>query len=451
MFTHLSSPSRQIGFWIAVALVMGNMIGSGIFLLPASLATYGGIGLLGWIVSAAGSVALAVVFARLARFDPAAGGPYAYTRHSFGDLAAFLVAWGYWLSVCCGNAAIAFAFVGYLEPLGALPGLSWLPGMVKTPHTAALLAAGSIWLLTAVNIRGIRTAGQLQVVTTVLKVLPLVLIGAAGFMRFHTAPYAIAAIGPRDFAGKLAATAAMTFWAFGGLESATIPADSIANPEKTIPRATIVGTLLAAGIYIISTVGVMNLVPAGDLATSTAPFADAARAFVGERAALFVGIGAAIACFGALNGWILIAGQVPRAIAMDRLFPQIFARLTPRETPAIGLIISSAITTVLVVLNASRDLVGLFTFVLLLGTLNALVPYAFSSLAVLLLRREDGARLPVTRGLVIVAALAFVYSLFAIGGAGADVVYWGFLLLLMGLPVYVLIKGDGGLFHRNGP
>src|SRR5262245_1555856 len=161
--------SATIGFWMAVAIVMGNMIGSGVFLLPASLAPFGGVSLIGWIVSTGGSICLALVFARLARFNPAAGGPYAFTRQGFGDLAAFLVAWGYWISCWCTTAALAVAFVAYLDP--------FIPQIVRNPIPAASLAVITMWALTAVNIAGVRTAAQVQLVTTVLKVLPLAVIG----------------------------------------------------------------------------------------------------------------------------------------------------------------------------------------------------------------------------------------------------------------------------------
>ncbi len=421
-------PAR-IGFWTAVALVMGNMIGSGIFLLPASLAPYGGIGLFGWAVSAIGSILLALVFARLARRHPATGGPYAFTRVAFGDLAGFLVAWGYWVSVCSGNAGIALAFVGYVEP--------FVPAPMREPLVASTMAAVAVWLLTLVNVRGIREAGQVQVVTTVLKILPLLLIGAAAFMRFRPAAFPIAASGPRAFGSQLSIAAAMTFWAFGGLESATIPAGSVENPRRTIPRATMVGTVLTAVIYILSTVGVMSIVPVDQLARATAPFAEAARALAGNWAGAAVAAGAAIACFGALNGWILISGQVPLAIAEDGLFPTAFGARSKRGTPVRGLIISSLFTTALIALNAGRGLVELFTFLILLGTLNALVPYAFCSMAAFLVDRD--LRAGSARAAAAVAALAFLYSLWMIGGAGAEVVYWGFLLLLSGLPVYVWV------------
>jgi len=417
---------------MAVALVMGNMIGSGIFLLPSSLAAYGGIGLLGWAVSAVGSILLALVFAGMSRKHPAAGGPYAFTRLGFGDLAGFLVAWGYWVSVCCGNAAIALAFVGYLEP--------FFPAAVGNPSTAALMASAAVWLLTMVNVRGIREAGLVQVVTTVLKVLPLLLIGAAAFTAFDPTSFSVHVTGARAISAQLSTAAAMTFWAFGGLESATVPADYVSDPHRTIPRATIVGTVLTAIIYIVSTVGVMSLVPVDVLQTSTAPFADAAKALGGPWAGRAVAAGAAIACFGALNGWILISGQVPLAISSDRLFPRVFGTLTSRGTPALGLIISSLFTTALIALNVARDLVELFTFIILLGTLNALVPYVFSAMAAFLVDRDLSLRDGTSRTEGVVAGLAFAYSLWMIAGAGADVVYWGFLLLLSGLPIYVWVK-----------
>jgi APA family basic amino acid/polyamine antiporter len=419
---------HRIGFWMAVALVMGNMIGSGIFLLPASLSSYGAIGLLGWIVSAVGSIFLALVFARMSRAHPAAGGPYAFTRMAFGDLAGFLVAWGYWLSICSGNAGIALACIGYLEPL--------IPQLVREPLIASALAVIAVWIVTLVNIRGIREAAQLQLVTTILKIIPLVLIAGAVFVAFNADHFTVTVSGARAIGGQLSTAAALTFWAFGGLESATIPAGSVANPERTIPRATMIGTVITAVLYIAATVGVMSIVPPDVLKTSTAPFADAARGLFGNWAAGAVAAGAAIACFGCLNGWVLIAGQMPLAIARDGLFPRAFARVSERDSPVLALIVSSTLTTALLALNATRGLVDLFTFMILLGTLSTLVPYAFSSMAAFLIDRRASRRAGV------IAMLAFGYSLWMIGGSGPEVVYWGFLLLLCGLPVYVWVRRD---------
>jgi APA family basic amino acid/polyamine antiporter len=415
---------------MTVALVMGNMIGSGIFLVPASLAPYGGLGLAGWIVSTAGALLLALVFAYLARLDPAAGGPYAYTRRAFGDVPAFLVAWGYWISMWVSLGALAVAFVGYLG--------SVVPALTRTPATSAVVATAAVWLLIGVNAAGVRSAGWMQVVTTILKIAPLLAIGAVGLSHFEPSHFTDIDTNLRSVVLAVSASATLTLWAFLGLESATVPAASIEDPDRTIPRATMLGTLLTAIIYVASTVGVMSLVAPGALGNSQAPFADAARTVWGSAGATTVALGASVSAFGALNGWVLLTGQLPLAVARDGLFPRVFARVSKRGVPVAGLVIGGALTTALVALNYTRGLVDLFTFFILLSTLNTLVPYVFSSLAVFLLpRADDRSRLP--HGIAIAAALAFLYSLWAIGGAGQETIYWGFLLLVCGLPVYVVI------------
>jgi APA family basic amino acid/polyamine antiporter len=234
----------------------------------------------------------------------------------------------------------------------------------------------------------------------------------------------------------VAATVTLTLWAFLGLECATIPAGSVRDPSRTIPRATIVGTVLTAVVYIVSTMGVMSLVAPDALATSTAPFADGARRLLGDSAAQLVAIGAAISCFGALNGWILVAGQLPMAVAADGLFPAFFGRLSSRGTPAAAMIVAAILGSGLVVMNYSRNLVDLYTFIILLATLSTLVPYVFCTLAVWLMPNQPR---PVG-GAALISALAFIFSVCAIAGAGTETVFYGFLLLIVGLPLYVWVK-----------
>ena len=321
---------------------MGNMIGSGVFLLPASLAPYGGLSLLGWVVSTVGALLLALVFARLARFNPASGGPYAYTRQAYGDLAGFLVAWGYWISVWSANAALAVAFVGYLDP--------FIPSVVRSPPSAGALAVLVLWILTGINVLGVRGAGRLQLATTALKILPLLAVGIAGAIMLEPSHFAVTGTNESVAKGVMATTT-LTLWAFLGLECATIPASSTADASRTIPRATIIGTVLTAGIYLISTVGVMSLIEPSTLATSAAPFADAARVLAGDRAAAIVAVGAAISCFGALNGWILIVGQIPMAVAQDGLFPRAMGRLSNRGTPALAMVVGGMLSSALIGMN----------------------------------------------------------------------------------------------------
>jgi len=422
---------RALGLWRSTALVLGNMVGSGIFLLPASLAFYGGISIVGWLFTATGALLLALVFARLSRAVPQAGGLYAYTRVGFGDFAGFLVGWGYWISIWSGNAAISTAFVGYLGV--------FIPPLVENPLLAGATAAGAIWLLSWVNAMGVRSAGVVQVVTTVIKLLPLVAIGTLGLFFFSVdnfRPFNVSGVPPLT---AITATATLTLWAFLGLESATIPADDVRDPRRTIPRATILGTLSASVIYILGTVAVMGVISPRVLAGSTAPYADAASVMWGGWASYAVAAGAAISSFGALNGWILLQGQIPLAVARDGLFPAAFARISRRGTPVTGIVISSALATLLISMNYTRGLVEQFTFILLLATLTSLVPYVFCSAADVIISLR-GRRAPAGRrlaGVLLVPTLAFLYSLWAIGGSGRDTVYWGFLLLIAGVPVYV--------------
>ena len=424
----------KIGLWIATALVVGNMVGSGVFLLPASLAPFGGISILGWLFTTGGALMVALMLARLGRIMPEVGGPYAYTRRGIGEMAAFLVAWGYWISIWSGNAAISVGFVGYLA--------AFFPVLAENSALGATTALAAIWLLTGVNALGVREAGILQLVTTILKLLPLLAIGTLGIFFLDSSHFhPFNPTGESSF-HAVTATATLTLWAFLGLESATIPADSVERPQVTIPRATILGTLFAALVYILATVGVMGIIHPSELATSTAPFAEAGERIWGPWAGSLIAIGAAISAFGALNGWILLQGQMPMAAARDGLFPEIFGRLSRRGTPAIGLVISGLLATGLMALNFTSSLVDQFTFIILLATLSTLVPYVFSALAEvsIFIREREAFRGERLAGAVIISILALLYSLWAIAGSGAETVFWGFLLLLAGLPVYAWQK-----------
>jgi amino acid transporter len=233
----------------------------------------------------------------------------------------------------------------------------------------------------------------------------------------------------------------LTLWAFLGLESATVPAGNVRRPEVTIPRATILGTSIAAVIYILVTIAAIGLVPPEVLETSTAPLALAAQSFLGGWGGTLVALGAIVSTFGTLNGFTLLTGQVPYGAARDRVFPALFGRLSGRGTPAIALIASSALASGLIAMNFTKGLVEQFTFIILLATLTTLVPYVFCALSEVVLRLRAGPREGPGAATILLGLLAFVYSAWAIYGAGAEVVYYGFLLLIAGFPVYVWTKG----------
>jgi APA family basic amino acid/polyamine antiporter len=299
-----------------------------------------------------------------------------------------------------------------------------------------VLAVMAIWVVIGFNVVGVALAGRVQIVTTILKLMPLVVVGIGGLFFFRADVFTMPPTDTTPASTQLVTVVTLTLWAFLGLECATIPAGSVRDPERTIPRATIVGTVVTAIIYVVSTVGVMSLVAPDALAKSTAPFADAATGLFGSIGGQLVAAGAAISCLGALNGWVLMAGQLPMAAANDHLFPPAFGRLSSRGTPARAMIVAGLISSVLVAMNYSRGLVELFTFIILLSTLSTLVPYAFCSMAVWLMPGQ-----PKPSGAAaIISVLAFIYAMFAIGGAGQETVFYGFLFLLSGFPVYVWLR-----------
>ncbi|MGH8290559.1 MAG: amino acid permease [Steroidobacteraceae bacterium] len=420
-------PRRSLGLATTTSVVIGNMVGSGIFLLPASLAAYGIYSLWGWVISAAGALLLARVFSRLARRAPLAGGPYAYPREVFGDFAGFLLAWMYWISIAAAVAAIAVAFASYLA--------TFVPILATRPLAGAAAALAATWLLTGVNILGVRAAGRLQLITVILKLCPLLVLGLFGIFYFN--PHMLVS-GDSGQSPPVAidASAALTMWAFLGLECATIPADHVENPERTIPRATYIGTGIAAVFYILCTTAVMGVIPAGSLVHSNAPFADAAKLLWGGWAGNLIAAAAIISCFGALNGWILMSGQFPQAAARDHLFPKLFATEWGRGTPVPGMLLSSIIASIVILTSYSRGLVGMFNVMILIATFYTLVPYMLCALAELLLGRGGKAR---GRNIAL-ASLAFAFTLWATAGAGSETLYWGTLIMLAGLPLYVWQK-----------
>ena len=424
--------NNKLGLWTATSLVIGNMVGAGIFLLPSALASFGSISLLGWVISAIGALFIAKVFSNASKLLPHAdGGPYAYTRKGFGDFTGFLVAWGYWISVWSANAALAVSLVSALS--------TFIPSLATNSFLAILTGLSAIWLLTWVNTIGIKATGNVQLITTILKLLPLAAVAIVGIFFIRRDYYIPFNRSGGSVIEAIGASASLTLFAFLGIECATIPAGSIAEPEKTIPRATMLGTIITLLICILGTMSVMGLLSPGDLQHSVTPFADAAARIWGEHARYWVSAGVAIAAFGALNGWILIQGQIPFAIAKDKLFPAIFAKENKKGVPSLAILVGSVLASVIMVMNFTRGLVEQFRFMILLSTLTSLIPYLFVSAAYVIMVIES--QRPLTgKGwarVLVPASLAFVFSLLAIVGVGQETVYWGLVLLLAGTPFYV--------------
>lgn len=409
------------------------MIGSGVFLLPASLALYGSISLVAWSLTALGAVSLALVFAGLSRHHPKVGGPYAYSRAAFGEFMGFQVAYTYWIALWVGNAAIVIALIGYLGV--------FFPDLAADHYLAYGVSLAIVWFLTVINCLGVSSAARLQLVTTVLKILPLLMLTAYGifFVDWHN--LLVFNITGKSNLSALTGAATLTLWSFIGLESATVPADDVENPTQTIPRATVLGTVITAIVYIVSGIVVMGLLPMATIAESSAPYAIAAQTLWGSTGRYFLAIAAIVSCFGALNGWTLLQGQVPMAAAKEHLFPESFAKLSSRHAPVAGLVVSSLLISLLLLLTLNKNLVEQFTFIILLATLSGLIAYLLSTMAyVLLVIRNDKIipKLALCKT-VVLAAIAFAYSYWTIIGSGREVVYFGTLLFFSGVPIYVWI------------
>lgn len=422
---------KTLGFWMLTALVTGNMIGSGVFLLPAALANYGSIGIIAWVATSLGALCLALVFGKLSTVIRKTGGPYAYCREGFGNFIGFLVAYNYWIALCIGNAAIVVAFTGYLT--------LFFPMLHTSPWFSCLTSIATVWLLTLVNLLGIRRAGFLQLITTLLKLTPLLLIAIFGLFYInldHLKQFNVS--GQPNFVAFTSA-ATLTLWSFIGLESATVPTENAENARHTILRATIIGTLIASFVYILSTTAIMGIVPIQQLAHSTAPYADAATLIFGSWGGKMIALGAMISCFGTLNGWTLLQGQIPFAAAKDNLFPAIFARESRFGTPAVALCISSSFISLLLLLTLNASLVKQFTFIILLATLSSLIPYFLTVMAelILLIRRPEEFNFKYPRLSLAISIIAGLYAFWMILGAGEEVVYYGTLLFLSAMPVYV--------------
>lgn len=424
--TAIAPSRRPLGFWPALALVVGNMIGSGIYLLPATLAPLGNNALIGWGVTIAGAMALAFVYARMAAKLPCAGGPYAFAAAAFGPATGFAVAWSYWILIWAGNGAIAIAAVGALGVL--FPAIaSGMPAMA-----AALLF---IWILVAANIRGVALAGRIQLVTTVIKLTPLLavaLLAAWLLLRDGTA-----AIAPNQQvpigAGAVAGAVALTFWAFLGVESATVPADKVRDAARTVPRVTLIGTALTGLVYVLVAGAIGLMMPAGAIITSPAPIADFLGRSWGQSVLEIVALFAAVSALGTLNGFILLQGEMPWAMARGGVFPAWFGKESRWGTPARAHLVSGVLVTAVMLLNYAGPTGQLFADIATISLAAGMLAYFVSAVAALrLLERDRAAKLAAIFGAAFVVWMIY--------GLGLRANLWGLGLLALGLPVFLWVR-----------
>lgn len=416
---------------MAVALVMGNMIGSGVFLLPKDLAPLGWNAVIGWGVTISGTLCLALVFSRLARDLPGGSGPFRYPAAAFGQGTGFIVAWSYWISCWTANATLAVA---------AVSNLSILFPTLANGAASATLAIGFLWLFTAINCLGVRKAGETQLITTMLKLLPLagaVLLAIWALTSGSVTPPSLSAAAPVS-ASAISGAAALTLFALLGFESALAAGDRIDNPERTVPRATMAGTVATGVIYLLSCTAVTMLLPVSTVATSNAPFATFFGTLLTPGAASVVALFAAIAALGALNGFVLLQGEQLLPLARSGLLPAGLAVENKHQTPSRIHLLSTGLASLLVLANYSRGLAELFTFMVLVTTSVSIILYVAGSLSALKLEREG--KIGSSRGFVLLTLLGIAYAGWAFYGAGLEPSLWSVAMTATGIPVYLVMR-----------
>jgi basic amino acid/polyamine antiporter, APA family len=436
-----SEQAHQFGLTAAMALIVGSIIGVGIFNLPTSLAAYGPITLVSMALTTVGALALALLFASLSRRLPADGGPYAYARVAFGNRLGFANAWSYWITAWAGNAAIAVGWVLYVEHFINKDHTKWV---------SVVLVLVGLWIPAVINLSGVKNMGSVQIVTTVVKFVVLAFMATVGLFFIKSANFT-----PWNVSGESAINAigggmAIALFSYLGVETAAVAAAKVRNPDRNIPRATILGTIATAVVYMLSLIAVFGIVPTSSLAKATAPFSDAANSiFGGTWAGNVMALAVIISGFGALNGWTMICAEMPLAAANDGLFPEQFKRMSKNQVPSFGIIASTVLASVAMIINyLGSSGATVFTTLVLMTGITAAIPYGFSALAQLKWRWVDHKTMQTPRFArdMIVAVLSLVFSILFIwysrNTGHSFWVYWApFLLaagaLALGIPVYL--------------
>lgn len=368
----MSDSIQKIGLLTLTSLVIGNLLGSGVFMLPATLAKFGSISIVGWIVTALGAIILALIFSELAHRIPKNGGPYAFVRHAFGDEAGFYIAWGYWTLSWISNSALVASAVSYIGVF---------TGQIDK-SIALILQIAILGLITAFNLFGLRTTGRAELIITIAKIIPLVVLPFIGISMLNMDNFPEFNLTSNTSLTAMTGVVFITFWGFVGLETGTVPGGQIINARRTIPMATILGTLTAATIYIAGTVVLFGVIPNEQLVRSETPYALAATAIFGGYAwAKLIAIAAIITCVGSLNGWTMVVGRIAQAAADDGLFPSVFSRTNKYGTPWLAVIISSSLTVPFLIMSINDNLIEQFNLIIDVSVMFYLVVYTVCIIA----------------------------------------------------------------------
>jgi len=422
--------TRQLGLGMATALVVGNTIGMGIFMQPAALAPFGLNALTGWAAVIIGCSCLALTFAALTRKLPQTDEPFGYVRQTLGEAVAFPALWSYWISCWVTMPVLAIGVVGYF--------ITVFPSAVKIPP--AVLAVTFMWFFVGVNLLGVKTGGRVQVVTSLLKIVPLVLVLVVGAVSILSSPGTYTPNLPTTpLTTQLSmGAAAVALYAMLGFESAAVAASRVTNPEQTIPRATLIGTLLVATFYVAIVAIGMLVVPQATLASADAPFVTIVDHLLGPGNGRWISLFVVISGLGCLNGWTLLASELTRTLASHRLLPDILGQDNRFGAPWASLLVTGALGTFVGIMNYSASLVGAFTKLSLIVSAANLPLYVCCSFALFAMLRRSPAGLSPALWLAGIGGVAF--SAFAFFGVGWEPFIWALVLSLVGVPIYYWMR-----------
>ena len=371
------SSAKKIGLLAATAIVAGNMMGSGIALLPASLASIGSVSIFGWLVTVIGGISLAYVFARLGTINPQSGGPIAYS----GELAPLLgyqAGTLYYHSNWIGNLAIAVTGVSYLAVFFPVLG---------SGVEASIATIAAVWIFALINLVGADWVSKFVSVGVTLLLIPVVLTGTLGWGWFSAETYAMNwnTTGDKSDFHAFISSVLLCVWSFVGVESASVGAGLVKNPKRTIPLSTLIGTVTAAVVYILSTTAIMGMFEAEQLKNSGAPFAMSAGKIFGSWVEPFVSAFTAFACFASLGSWMMLTAEAGARNADEGYFPKIYGVRSAKGSPAKGIILEATQMSILViVLMVVQGTEGssseLFDAIISIAVLTVMLPYFYSCL-----------------------------------------------------------------------
>lgn len=424
---------QKLGLAPLTAMVVGNLVGSGVFLLPVTLAKYGSISMLGWLFTAIGAIFLALVFAVLSQYETKIGGPQTYVRAAFGKEMEYYTGFGYWCLSWISNAALVIGAAGYISI--AFDGLD--------QSTILAVEISIIVVIALLNCLSIKAAGQSELIMTIIKVIPLILLPLAGVFVIDVNNFFPINRSGQSIPEVLNSVGLIALWSFIGLETATVPGAQVKNPHKSIAVATIIGTLLAALIYMLGTTVIMGVVPYEDLIISQAPYADAAKVIFGGNWGVIIAFIAFISCIGALNGWTMVVARIIQGLAADKLFPSLFAKTNSLGAPIYGVIISSFLTCLFILGSSNPNAVDHFNVVIQVSVNLVLVIYLLCVLSffTILMRKQE---LYISRIFIGIGALSFV--IWALIASDIKSTLLSLTILLLGMPMRLFMKTTNKIF-----